>query len=143
MKRIRKTIVVLLLSAVLCTGAALFLIQPLLPSNRFKVNALLNGNPIEAKLLSPPFMPGLYYIHLPDAEPRRYRWFGIAFTRQSVFSPVALYPGWGSLTYIHTDQAKGVNLTDGKIEDHWTVAFKKTGVEFSNGSLGIKLSDAP
>jgi hypothetical protein len=77
---------------------------------------------------------------MPDAHPERYNWIGVAFSRESVFSPIALYTGWLGLPYIHTDQAKGVRLTDGKIEDDWDVSFTDAGVHFSNGSLDVSLT---
>jgi hypothetical protein len=139
-KRLSK--ILALVIAVVLIGAAgvLAFAQPLLSSRAHAVTASLNGAPIQAELLRPPALPGTYYVHLPDAQPRRYSWFGIAFSRQSVFSPVALYKGWRGLTFIHTDQAKGVCLTDGKIEDHWKVDFTSSGVQFSNGSLSVTLT---
>jgi hypothetical protein len=104
------------------------------------VNATLDGKPIHAELLRPPAIPGTFYIKLPDAQPERYNWFGVAFPRKSVFTPIALYAGLGDRPYIHTDQAKGVRLTDGKIEDDWDVSFTADGVHFTNGSLDVSLA---
>jgi hypothetical protein len=113
---------------------------PLLGSNDYVTTATLNGRHIEASLLQPLFMSGIYYIHIPEADPRHYRWFGVAFPRKAAFSPVALYTGWRGIKYIHRDQAKGVNLLFGKIEDHWTVDFSGDGVRFTNGSLAVTLA---
>lgn len=128
-------------------GLAVFIFtsfaQPLLSSRAYTVSATLNGAPIRAELLHPPFIPGTYYLYLPEARPQLYHWFGVSFSRQSVFSPVALYTGWRGLPYIHTDQAHGVDLNDGKIGDEWTVAFTAVGVEFSNASLSIALTKSP
>lgn len=140
MKRITKLSVLLATLFALIAGACLFFAQPLLPSRAYVVTATLDGKPIQAKLLRPPAIPGTFYLRLPDAQPQRYRWFGIAFSRESVFSPIALYTGWRGLPYIHTDQAKGVRLTDGKIDDHWHVVFTTDGVRFSNGSLDVSLN---
>ena len=140
MKRITKLIILFAALFALIAGACLFFAQPLLPSRAYVVTATLDGKPIQAELLRPPAIPGTFYLRLPDAEPQRYRWFGIAFSRESVFSPIALYTGWGDFPYIHTDQAKGVRLTDGKIEDQWHVAFTAAGVRFSNGSLDVSLT---
>jgi hypothetical protein len=140
MKRniIRVILIVTLFAPI--AAACLFLAQPLLSSRAYVVTAKLNGKPIQVELLRPPAIPGTFYVHIPNAQPQRYRWFGIAFPRESVFSPIALYTVWRDLPYIHTDQAKGVRLTDGKIEDQWDIAFTDGGVRFSNGSLAVSLA---
>jgi hypothetical protein len=143
MKRTLKWLTVIAALFLCIAVLGLFYAQPLLPSRAFSVTATLDGAPIRAELRRPPAIPGTYYLHLPDAQPRRYSWFGIAFPRQSVFSPIALYTGWRGLPYIHTDQALGVRLTSGKIEDHWNVAFTPDGVQFSNASLSITLKRNP
>ena len=140
MKRIIKRITLLVVLIVLICAACLFYAQPLLASRAYVVTATLDGKPLQAELLRPPAIPGTFYIRLPEAQPDRYNWFGVAFPRKSVFSPIALYTGWGGLPYIHTDQAKGVRLTDGKIEDKWDVSFTAGGVQFSNGSLAVSLT---
>lgn len=129
---------VLLLAVVLILG--LLFARPLLPSSAYTVIATLDGHPIKAELFHPPFIPGLYYVHLPEAQPNRYRWFGVALSRNSVFSS-GPYSGWWGIRYIHTDQAHGgVNLTSGKIEDFWKVSFLSGGVQFSNASLTVTLT---
>ncbi len=140
MKRLAKRVILLTALFALLTTAGLFFAQPLLSSQAYVVTATLDGKPIHAELLRPPAIPGTFYVRLPDALPQRYRWFGIAFPRESVFSPIALYTGWRDIPYIHTDQAKGVRLTDGKIDDQWDVAFTADGVQFSNGSLAVSLA---
>lgn len=139
MKRALKWISLTVALFLFIAFVALSYAQPLLPSRAYTVTATLDGAPIRAELLRPPAILGTYYLHLPAAQPQRYSWFGIAFSRQSVFSPVALYLTSGGAPCIHTDQAKGVRLTDAKIEDQWTVAFTSDGVQFSNASLAITL----
>jgi hypothetical protein len=140
MKRvIIRTAMLLALIALLC-AACLFYAQPLLASRAYVVSASQDGKPIQADLLCPPAIPGTFYIKLSDAKPSRYNWFGVAFPRRSVFSPIAPYTGLGGWPYIHTDQAKGVRLTDGKMEDNWDVSFTEDGVHFSNGSLDVSLT---
>lgn len=141
MKRLTKRVILLVALFALIAAACLFFAQPLLSSRAYVVTATLDGKPIQADLLRPPVIPGTFYVRLPEAQPQRYRWFGIAFPRESVFSPVALYTGWRGLPYIHTDQAKGVRLTDGMIEDQWDVSFTARGVQFSNGSLAVSLTN--
>ena len=140
MKRNLKRVILLVALIAIIAAACLFFAQPLLSSRAYIVTATLDGKPIQAELLRPPAIPGTFYVRLPDAQPQRYRWFGIAFQRGSVFSPIALYTGWCDLPYIHTDQAKGIRLTDGKIDDQWDVSFTAGGVEFSNGSLAVSLT---
>ncbi len=140
MKRLTKHAILLVALFALIAAACLFFAQPLVSSRAYVVTATLDGKPIQAELLRPPAIPGTFYVRLPDAQPQRYRWFGIAFPRESVFRPIALYKGWRDLPYIHTDQAKGVRLTDGKIEDQWDVIFTAGGVQFSNGSLAVSLT---
>ena len=117
MKRVIIQISILLALIALICAACLLYAQPLLSSQAYVVSARLDGKPIETELLRPPAIPGTFYIRVPDAQPERYKWFGVAFVLKSVFSPVALYTALGGLPYIHTDQAKGVCLTDVKIED--------------------------
>jgi len=140
MKRITKRLTILVVILAVLGAACLFYAQPLLASRAYVVTATLDGKPIQADLLRPPAIPGTFYIRMPDAHPERYNWIGVAFSRESVFSPIALYTGWLGLPYIHTDQAKGVRLTDGKIEDDWDVSFTNAGVHFSNGSLDVSLT---
>ncbi|MEO6053149.1 MAG: hypothetical protein ABIP97_03980 [Chthoniobacterales bacterium] len=131
-----------ILGAVLLSiaGGFLFLFErPLLPSKAYTITASLNGVPIHAELLHPSFASEVYYVRLPDARPGLYQWFGIAFRRLSVFIPAAVYTGWYDIPYVHSDQLHGVNITDGKIEDHWSVKFSPAGVQFSNGSFSIAL----
>ncbi len=126
--------------AFLLFGAILVLslVQPLLPSRSYLVTATNNGAPLNAELLQPLGSPGLYYLHLPDA-PYTYQWLAVAFHRQSAFIPTGLYDGWFGSRYIHTDQRRGVRLNDGKVDDHWTVAFDSTGVQCTNPRLSITL----
>jgi hypothetical protein len=140
MKRMIKRVALLLAFSSLIGGACLFYAQPLLASRAYVVTATLDGKPIQAELLRPPAIPGTFYIRLPEAPPEHGSWFGIAFSRKSVFSPVALDAGWRGFPYIHTDQAKGVSLTDPKMEDDWVVSFPASGVRFSNGSLEVSLT---
>ena len=142
MKRITKYSFIAMTLFVILVWACLGIVQPLVSSSAYVVTASLDGEPIRANLLRPLAMPGTFYIHLPDAKPARYCWFGIAYTRKSVFSPVALYKGWNDMPYIHTDQAKGVRLDTSKIEDNWKVSFASGGVHFSNGSLDVTVKDA-
>ena len=143
MKRSLKVSAVIGFSVVAMACACLSLAQPLLPSSAYIVHATQHNTPIHAELLSPPFVRGAYYVHLPGVEPARYRWFGVAFRRRSVFSPIALYTGWWGIRYVHTDQVKGVRLTSPKIEDEWSVVFTSDGVRFSNASLAVSLARHP
>ncbi len=140
MKRTIKRLAIITALLALIACVCLLFAQPLVSSRAYTVTAILDGAPIRAELLRPPFIPGTYYLHLPDAPLQRYSWFGITFSRQWVFSPIALYTGWHSFAYIHTDQANGVLLTDGKMEDHWSVTFTPYGVQFSNALLSVSLS---
>ena len=140
LKRVITRISILVTLIALICAACLFYAQPLLSSEAYVVTASLDGKTIQANLLRPPAIPGTFYIRIPEAQPARYSWFGIAFAHDSVFSPIALYTALGGQPYIHTDQAKGVLLTDGKIEDNWDVLFTSDGVHFSNGSLDVTLT---
>lgn len=141
MKRTFKRIALMVtLLGVVALILSLFFIRPLLPSSAYTVTAVLDGHPIKAELFHFPFKSGLYYVYLPEAQPNRYRWFGVAFSRKSVFSS-GPYSGWWGIRYMHTDQANGgVNLTNSKIEDHWKVSFPSAGVQFSNASLTVTLT---
>ena len=119
---LKKATLVLPLLAVVGVVGILSLARPLLPSNEYLVTATVDGSPVDANLLKP-FPSGSYYIQL-DTDPTKHlNWFGIAFGRKSAFRPVTIYSSRLGFDYMHTDQGKGVNLTDGKMEDNWTVDF--------------------
>ncbi len=89
-------------------------------------------------------MSGVYYVHLLDAPHHLYGpWYGIAFSRQSVFHPVAIYTGFGGTRYIHRDQAIGKRLVPGEIDEHPSVSFLPDGVQFSDASLSVSLHRHP
>jgi hypothetical protein len=130
--------ILIALLVVLAVGGALLLVRPLLKSDDYSLVASIDGSPVEAQLLEP-FPWGPYYVHLPTEPSKRYNWFGVAVGRKSVFIPVAIYRSPYRRPYIHADQAKGVMLTDGKVEDHWTVDFTDGGVTFTNASIHVEL----
>lgn len=137
--------VLILLVSVGLGGIALglFFVRPFIRSDDYTVSVTVDGNPAVAELLQPWSMQKLYYIRLPDGVSRRYDWFGVSFARKSVFVGTPIHMGWGGIRYIHRDQAKGVRLTDGKIEDKWEVHFADDGVEFSNASLNVSVRRSP
>jgi hypothetical protein len=112
-----------------------FYARPLIASDDYTLTATINGKPERAKLPKP-FPSGSYYIQL-DEPTDRYNWFGLAFGR--AFSPIGIYSSPFGFHYIHTDQDKGVVLTDGKMEDYWKVDFTSSGVIFRNASMQIEL----
>ena len=126
-----------LLLFLLLAAGVLSLRQPLIPSRTYIVTSMLNGQPMRVELMTPLFQSDPFFIHVPDAPNRMDKWFGIAFSRQSVFIPF-MYEGLG-LPYVHTDQLHGVSLTSGKMESPWKVAFTADGVQFSNGTLSLTL----
>lgn len=140
---IRRVAISIAVLAVIAIVWVLSLVRPLFESDDYKLVASIDGIPVEAQLLQA-FPWGPYYIHIDHIHLRRersarYSWFGVAFGRESVFSPIAIYTSGSGLSYIHADQAKGVGLTDGKIEDDWTVNFTEDGVSFSNSAIRIDL----
>lgn len=140
---IRRVAVSITILAVVSAVCVLALVRPLFESDDYRLVASIDGTPVEAQLLQP-FPWGPYYIHLDNIHLRReratrYNWFGVAFGRESVFSPIAIYTSSSGLRYIHADQANGVKLTGGKIEDDWTVNFTEDGVSFSNAAIHIEL----
>ena len=136
---LKKATLVLLLLAVVGVVGVLSLARPLLPSDDYLVTATVDGSPVDAKLLKP-FPFGSYYIHLDTRSPRQLDWFGVAFSRKSAFCPVGIYTSKLGFNYMHVDQDKGVNLTDGKMEDNWRVDFTATGVTFQNTSTSVSLT---
>lgn len=115
-----------------------FYARPLIASDDYTLTATINGKPARAKLLKP-FPSGSYYIQL-DEPADRYKWFGVAFGRKSAFLPIWIYSAPFGFHYIHTDQDKGVVLTDAKMEDDWKVDFTSSGVVFRNASMLIELA---
>jgi hypothetical protein len=135
---VRRFAILVVLLVVLALGGALLLVRPLLKSDDYSLVASIDGSPAEAQLLEP-FPWGPYYINLATEPTKRYNWFGVAFGRESVFIPIGIYRSRNGWPYIHADQAKGVRLTDGKVEDNWTVDFTDGGVTFSNASIHVEL----
>ncbi|WP_411825494.1 hypothetical protein [Luteolibacter sp. AS25] len=129
---------VLLMLVLIGLYGIIFLARPLLPSDDYDVTATIDGSTVEAKLLKA-FPFGSYYIHIDTKSPGQLNWFGVAFGRKSVFSPVGIYTSKLGFIYMHADQDKGVVLTDGKIEDNWTVDFTATGTTFQNSSTAVTL----
>jgi hypothetical protein len=124
----------------LMSVAALNFCSPVFISSDFAVTASRDGRPIQAQLFHPPLMRGLYYLRLQDESSPFYRCFGIAFSRKSVFVPAPIYQTFFGMNYIYTDQAHGVRLTSGKLEDPWTMDFRDDGsVAFANASLSLSL----
>ena len=136
-----KIAAVIIVSLLVIAAVGFFsIVRPLLPSDDYSLTAMVDGSPVEANLFKA-FPSGSYYVHLVDTPNERHNWFGVAFGRKSVFVPVGLYTSpWGS-PYIHSDQDKGVVVTDGKMEDNWKVAFTDSGVTFNNDSNRIQLSN--
>lgn len=140
---IRRIAISLMILATIAVGCFLALIRPLLQSEDYTVAVSIDGTPAEAELLRA-FPSGPYYVHFENPHLKReratrYHWFGVVFSRKSVFSPLAIYTSKSGFRYIHADQAKGVSLTDGKIEDNWKVHFTQDGVAFNNAAIRIKL----
>jgi hypothetical protein len=131
--------VVLLMLAFIGLFGLVFLARPLLPSNDYDVSATVDGTTVDAKLLKP-FPFGSYYIHIDTKSPRQLNWFGVAFGRKSVFSPVGIYTSRLGFNYMHADQDKGGTLTSGKMEDNWTVDFTAGGTTFQNSSTAVRLT---
>jgi len=138
-KALKRAVIVLLLLALVSAVGILTLARPLLPSDDYQVTAVVNGSSVDAQLLKP-FPFGSYYVKLGDVPDRTLNWFGVAFGRKSAFSPVGIYSSRFGFDYMHADQDKGVVLTDGKMEDNWTVEFTDSGVRFQNSSTLVSLT---
>ena len=116
---------------------------PLIPSSAYTVAVVYDGHSISTRLYRPLVASGLYYIRLPESVPAHYRWIGVAFDRQSAFIPVAIYHSSLGWSYVHADQTHGVRLTDGKVDDSWTVCFDQSdGASFRNPSFDITMSQS-
>ncbi len=136
-RRIRRVGLVAFLLVMAATAGILFFARPLIASDDYTLTATINGKPAGAKLLKP-FPSGSYYIQL-DEPTDRYNWLGVAFGRKSAFRPIGIYHSSFGFHYIHTDQDKGVVLTDRKMEDDWKVEFTSSGVIFSNATIQVAL----
>lgn len=128
----------LLLLFLLLAAGVLCLMQPVIPSRAYVVTAMLNGQPMRTELMTPLFLSDLYYVHVPDAPRRLDQRFGVSFSKKSVFIS-GPRSGWLGFPYIHNDQAYGLNVTSGKFEIPWKVAFTADGVQFSRDTLSIVL----
>ena len=138
-RALRRVSIILLSIVLLAVFVLLFLARPLIPSNDYNVTAFVEGQPVDAQLLKP-FPLGSYYVKLSGVPHQTLNWFGVAFGRKSAFSPVGIYTSTLGFDYIHADQDKGVVLTDGKMEDNWTVDFTGSGVRFQNSSTQVNLT---
>ena len=115
--------------------------SPILRSSDYTVTASRGGQPIQAQLFHPPLMRGLYYLRLPDEASPFYHCFGIAFSRKSVFVPASINTTFFGLNYIYTNQTHGLRLTDGKLQNNWTMDFRDDGsLAFENATLSISLT---
>ena len=137
-RTIRRAGLIAFLLVMASAAGIVFYARPLIASDDYTLTATINGKPARAKLLKP-FPLGSYYIQL-DEPADRYNWFGVAFGRKSAFSPIGIYSSPFGFHYIHTDQDKGVVLTDGKMEDDWKVDFTSSGVIFRNASIQVELA---
>jgi hypothetical protein len=95
-----------------------------------------------AELFRPVGFPSRYFISIPrQPQPDLdYRWFMVDFDGR-----FAAHPSFGTTCpfgspCLDRGRAFGLLLTDPKLEDHWKVDFTSNGVEFSNGTLTIGLT---
>jgi len=115
-----------------------YLAPPLIRSATYAVGYTSNNvSHDDAALFKPMTMSGLYYVHLPASGCKWCSWFGVDFRRHAAFVPVALYSSSLGFSYIHRDQANGVNLLSHKAGD-WTVEFSDAGVVFSGEGLVVR-----
>ena len=131
---------------IICTAiAALFLlaaikyVAPLIPTDELRVTYECEGKTNDdTRVFVPLFASGVYYINLPQSVSAIYRWFLIKERYKSVSVPNAPREQESKLRYVHRDQILGVDLLDPKIQDKWTVGFRDTTINFSNGKLTVK-----
>jgi len=138
-KAVRRVTFAILLIGVFAVFIGFSLFRPLLRSNDYTVTATVDGIGVDATLLQA-FPSGPYYIHLDGNSANRLNWFGVAFGRTSVFAPISIRSSSLGFNYIHADQDKGIVLTDGKLEDDWSVDFFASGVTFWNSSTRVLLA---
>ena len=114
---------------------------PLVATDAYSVQYSVRGQSYtDAEVFRPVLMGHLLYVRLPVLADTRYLWFLVDLRRSVVSSPLGPYRSSHGFDYIHSDQAFGVRLTDGKIEDHWTVSFESGIVTFSNDSIHVTVT---
>jgi len=127
---------------ILVWGLLFYLVRPLLPSSDYAVTAVFQGRPIQAKLLKPLCISGLYYVHLTDDETLRsgYRLIGFDPNKKLFFSPNQ-YVGPLGIFYVHTDQLGGMDVTDLKKQSaQMATEFSSTGARCFNDTLSVSLT---
>ena len=112
--------------------------QPLIPAKTLQTKCIVGDKPIDGiDCFKPLLVSNVHYIHLPSRVKPIYQWFLIRWSTKSVSVPVAPPKGDSRFRHVHSDQIKGINLLNPKIEDSWRVVFDKNTVRFTNGNIDI------
>ncbi len=82
----------------------------------------------------------LIFIHTPNAEKYRYRWFALDLKHRMVGAPNSPW----TFPYLHIQSANiGIALDFPKIEDTWKIDWQDDGhIVFTNGTLTVAVNQA-
>jgi hypothetical protein len=123
---------------VIVTFAVVPDLRPLVSTHSYSAQYSVSGKPYtDATVFSPLLMGHLLYLQLPSLADTPYSWFLVDLRRSVVSWPAGHYQSPFGYSYIYPNQAFGVPLTSGKMEDHWTVTFESDSVTFSNGTIHV------
>ena len=136
----KRVLIIAACLAALIGIAYLHFSPPLFPALTARATCTVGGNPVNSvRVFAPLFVTSVHYIRLPQPVDKRYQWFLVRWSKQSVSTPIAIWKADSVFRHVHRDQIKGINLQHPKIEDTWRVVFDKTTVQFSNGKIDIEV----
>lgn len=131
--------------AIICAIALGFLFvsirPPLIPTNEWNASYRQNNSDQQpATVYQLSSNKNLIFIHTPDAEKHRYRWFALNLKHRIVGVPNAPR----SFPYLHVQSANvGITLDFPKIEDSWKIDWRDDGhISFTNGTLDVAINQA-
>ncbi len=139
MKRFVRIFSVAIVAVAIAVAGTLLFVSFLAPSHALTVAVEQDGHPIEANLYRVIFVPDLFFLSLPTTTSQIYRWIGVSLPQKRIFVPIAVRTGWLGLHYIHRDQAHGVPLSSGKLDDSWSITADRTKIFAENASLQIEI----
>ena len=117
--------------------------RPFLKSEDYSASVWQSGEKVKTEVYKAAFMEDVYYLKMDVQDGERDSWIVFHPERKSVGLPVGLYHSILGYSYTHSDQGIGVDLTDGKLEDDWSVEYSDASIQVVNKTLGIDISIQP
>ena len=134
------------LSLIAAMGYAFLKVRkPLKRVQGYSAKSVTSGQTaVTAEVFKPWSMNHLLYIKRPDAIKTLYEWFVVDLNRNLVFVPGNVAPRIMGIPFVNPNQAVGIELTQPKLDDNWTVTFNDDTIEFYNSTTKVTvLKTAP